>query len=1779
MIKKRWRVFLALTFVFLVVGIAMGVAERDFSVRAFTPRGTIEGRAQIKATFSSEVVSADDVGRVLDIAEMPFIFTPQMYGEGKWSDAKTFVFSPNSGRLPPATQYTALANPWLRDLEGRLLTGAKSFSFNTAPLKFIGAVQTNFEMDARRVYYELSFSMPVSPSRLVGYMRLTNRSGETLNYSLRQGQTADKVIMMVEYFSAFAELTVAKGFPPLNGTLGLEKDAKVRLSPTLGMTILDANIDSGARTTSIIIQTNATVDFARAESFIEVAPDVKYTIEPHRYGFALTGDFKPQDRVTVTIKKGFPSLEGPVLDNNWTRAFIFPDKQPQVVLDTKGRVITPNGSLRIPVESVNIDKIGVQVWKLYENNIPIAMRNEWEYFPVDLSKMIFNKNYAVAGKPNETTRRALDLQPVISGDKGVFLVVARNEDGGWSESRAVLNVTDLGVTAKVGPGSVFAWVNSIQTGEPVYGAKVTFWSWENQPVAEAMTDIRGVAAAELLDGEASRPVLATITKGNDTAFVRLNNGLYGGRDDIDTTGQAWLFRGYSAFCYLPRDIFRPGETVPFRAVIRDVNNAAPKSFPLTVKFYAPTGKLWSEQTVKLTDEGTFAADAEFAADVPVGMWHARLFAPGVDEPVGYKEFWIEEFAAPRLFVEASVDKERIVGTDSATLSISSRHAFGAAAADLPWEAQQTVQTKTFQPKGWQEYSFYDAEMANSFNPESDLIGSGKLDAAGEADAKINSRAWPVPSMAQISARAGVMEEGGRWVYKTSAIDWFPREVMVGIAISGEADTGKPFNFGAAAVDIDGKAANVKNLEYKVFRKVTQSVRYQANGQQQSRTQTELVERASGEIALKDGKGTASFTPSQPGQYLLRVEDAKSGARASYNVYVYEPYSEDGADDTPETNLPNRVELTMNKKEYKVGEAVRVKVKAPFAGQVLLSIETYKQVHRVTRNMGSNEEIEIAFRANEFMLPNAWVTAQVVRHSDDVERGGQHRAYGAAPLMMDNSAAKYSVKIEEIGVIEPGPLNVSLTVTDANGKGAAAEVMLMLVDETVLGLTGWQRPDPWGFFTDRRGLGMETYDLYGAIISPEDMETPLLVPGGGGYDEMARTAKQSLNPVQAQRFRILSLTQSVKTASNGKATASFVVPEFAGTARLTAVAVSAKAMGSGETPVRINRDIVLEPSLPRVLAPKDVLTAPLTVFNMADKEIETKITIKTSGPIKLDGETAFSLKIKAGQNISRELTFTGTGYGVARATFTAEWKGGKIEDTIELPVRPAAPRVSITSAETIDPGKGYTFNLAADWFPGTKSGRVMLSVMPEISASNITKFLITYPYGCLEQTVSSAWPLLVMPELVSAIDPELATKEALSGSLKLRLQKVIGLQNFDGGFSRWRGQGWSHAWDSIYATHLLIEAKKRGENVSQQSIDLALSYVRRQLSTAPPNDSAQAWSETLTRRAYACYVLALSGEKQLGWMSSLLDRQKELTPSARMMLAAAYGEAGEKQTASSLLSKTLDTIRPEPGGNDVYDSNLRNKALSLLAGSHVDPLSAGTTSAAYSLLNAFKAARYYNTQEGGFTVLALARYFNAQPAAKGKPEGQIKDASGKIVAELSEKIRIVSADIGSASGFAVKNSGKARLFAALTVAGVPTKPVAPVDNGITLRQTLRDRTGKEITGSVTRGEALTATVDITPTAGTLRNVIVAIPLPAGLEIENPRLTGGEGELPYNARVELRDDRVLLFIDIISKPMKWRYSLRPVTAGKFVVPQISAECMYDPAVQSISGGGTLEIRNAE
>ena len=1758
----------AVIFLFFGVLPAPGVGEKEFLIKNLSPQGEVRGRVEIKAVFNRAAAPENRIGIPLSSDEIPLIFAPSIPGTGKWIDDSTFVYYPKAGMLNKATSYTAVAKAGLRDKEGLLLSGKQTFLFNTAPPVFIGAKQIDFDLERETTSYELEFSLPVSPARLRGYAEVKDISGKPVEYQIVQGPASRKIRMNVitPEGSKNIRLNITVGLPAETGNLGLTKGVSANLDKTRSMEIRDTNAHSNIHNGEIYIETTAPVDFSKAGSFIELSPESTYTIEPRDRGFAVVGPFNPQDRVRLIIRKGFPALGGNPLGLDWERTFLFPEKQPEIRFTAPGRILSPSGSMRVPIETVNMDTVQILVWKLFENNIPIGMRSPWSEYPIDLSSMLANKEYKVHGGLNRNVRSALDLKSLLGNEKGIFLLVAQNNSGEWTESRQVVNVTDIGTTVKTGPDSALFWINSVSTGEPLNGAEVTMWSWSNQPVAKGQTDSKGLLELKYNNEGELNPVLATIKKGSDITFIRFDNGLYGGKEIFDTNGDPWTYKGYSAYCYTPRDIFRPGENVHLAAVVRDSKNTFSKPFPINIKVFNPKGNLSFSHTETLTKEGTISRNffISIPADAPVGTWSVKIYVPGKDEPIGQKEFFVEEFAAPRLFVEAEASPNILIGKGSAEFSVSSRYVFGSPASGLPWEAEMATEEREFSHKNWKGFVFKDYEK--KYQPESQSLGSGKLDQDGRTKFSLTLRNLTSASCLDILVGTSVFEEGGRRVTKTAVLRWYPSEVLIGISLpEGGFSPNRPFDFSLAAVKPDGSPSPSKTIKYSLFRVVEQRVSYEKDGRTEARLQEELLPRGEGESKLSSGKGSGRVTPTEAGKYLLRAVDPSNGSRASLWLYVYgneSSLSGEGAD---------RVEITTNKDKYKRGEKALVKVRSPFQGKLLIGVETFHVVHSSLHNIKKGET-EISFTVTDEMAPNAWITAQVIASGNNAEE--RLRTYGVGLLSVDNSDKKLDVEIGVPGKIKPGKNDFHLTVRDNHGRGKEAEVTVMLVDEAILGLTGYITPNPWGHFTSKKMLGVETYDVYDSIIKTEDGSSPLLKPGGGGPSEMM-LKNSNLSPVQVKRFKMLSLTKRVRSNSKGECDFSFVVPDFAGKARLTAVAVTSAESGASSVKFDIGREIVLEPSLPRFLAPKDVITVPCQLFNRSTKTVQVGLDVNTKGPLEIRGVKNFTVSLKPNSEHAFQLSFAATGTGPASAIFTAKWEKERIETVLDIPVRPASPKITESLSEIIEPRKEKEIKIPGDWFDGTMNGTITLSAMASAGLQDIARFLTTYPHGCMEQTVSSAWPLLLQRDLTESYGNSPTDIVAIKNSLEPRMRKIMGLQNYDGGFIRWQGESWSQPWDSIYGTHFLVEAKREGMRIQQEGLNEALKYVRRQLSVEPSDTNNEiVWRQALSRRAYSCYVLALAGEPPLGWMESLRDKRDSLDASGRLFLAASYAVSGQKAEAEKMIGPSSRPGKTISKGNENYDSDLRNQALDLLVRVHIDPASAASASSSSNLLGSLRKERYLNTQEGAFAMLALSKFFKAQPPS-GNPSGELFSGQ-KSLGSVDSKKRTVSASLNRNTSFRVVNKGSSRLFVAWSVEGIPLSKIKNRDNGIEIRGSLTDRAGKPVSRKIERGAALISTITIKPLAKDLRNVTVIIPLPAGLEIENSRYSEGGDALPPFVRAEARDDRLLLYIERLEKKLDWKFVLRAVTAGTFDVPQISSECMYDPAVSSVSGGGRIEIR---
>lgn len=1750
-----------LTFVILVLFLVSGHlwAAEDFVVTDFKPQGSIEERAPlITVVFSAPVTPSET---------WPLSIYPAIPAEGTWNDPQTFTLKLIKP-LSSATQYTVEMKEDLRDEKGRLLAGRHSFRFQTPSLTFVECRQIDLTEDGLATL-ELLFSAPISPIRIRGFATLKDSYGRMVPYAVSGEHPSTSITLTTRPFDGNELLlSIASGLTSEAGPLGLEKpiEQKILLSSVLAVRG-SWNYLQGPNRGSIMIQTSSPIDMAKASNFISLEPKIPFTVNPEYNGFTIDGPFQPRQRYVLTLKKELSTRTGSQLGEEFKKAFVFSDVEPSIAFPTGGMFLSPAEDSRIPLETVNIDEVEMSLWRLYENNIPYAVMTGINSVPRELSNLTAQKKAKIQGTPNIAERRAIDLRELAKDEKGVFLLTARNTaPNTWQEAQQVVALTDIGIMARTYSEGIMVWANSIRKLEALVKAEVRVYSRSNQLIAEGKTGRDGIFMLHRTApwNDELRPFLITVEKDGDMSFLPLDRNVVAD-NGFDISGRPYLRKGYEAFCFAPRNIFRPGETAQFKAIVRNGAHQAPSSFPLLLTITSSHGKELSRSTAKLSQEGTLLYSWEIPENIMTGAYQLALLMPGNEKtPLGTMTFYVEEFAPPRLEVLIEESVKALKPEEELLLSFSSRYLFGAPASDLPWEGEVRAVSSSFAHPKWKAYIFGDPEKKSE--PVNEFIGQGNLDETGKGSLSYKARGELIaPSVLNFLFTIRVREEGGRWVPQTVSIPCYPAPYMIGIEKSKDAPLPqKPYEIRVAAVIPDGTPAPLHSLTVSVSKIMKHYTLKRYADQTRMEEQEEIGTPEVKEVALSQGIGLFTFTPQEPGEYLLQFEDQETGSSASTRLQVWYSFGS-GEGGSP---LIDRVIISTDKEKYVPGETATVNIQSPFQGLLLFTVDTDRQLIRKIEEMKSGET-SLKVKITEDMVPNAYCTAWVIRSvSDkDYDAWGAHRALGTIPLFVDKPESHLSVSIESPQEIEPGSrLPVTVWLKDFKQRPVEGYVALALVDEGILGLTGYETPAPDTFFLGKRELSAFTNDMYDQLMPLESRKTPLLHPSGGDSAEAMYDAAMGglLSPLLTGRsFTILSLFEGeAGTNHEGKAVIDLDIPEFSGKGRLMAVAVAGSAFGSFAQSVVIQRDIVVEPSLPRAVAPGDHFIMPVTLFSQGDVEQKVTLRVKEVQGMTIDDNKVVTLSVPAKGRISTAMPVTaGAKAGTGSLDIEAQWGEKSFTLSKEITIRPPYPKITTTQSGVITEEGDHTLPVSGGWFSGTQKGTLILSALPTANLTGAFNFVHYYPYSCLEQTVSRGWPLLVMPNLAKHIDPLLSSKKEVEKQLESILRRLGNLQLFDGSFVSWSGEGIPHLWGSVYASHFLVETAKKNIPLPEGLLEGALSYLRQILSL-----SDEEGPEKLAVRAYASYVLTLNGEPPLGWMEHLKGHRQAMTDSGRIFLAGAYSLYQKNTAPLKELGQVLFSTEEGVGG-PTYELYWRNKALLLLMWNALDPLAPETIALASELTEQLYKETWETTQENALVLLALGRYMESTLPLQKKPfTAEVFLSEGSPLAKISEKEEIALPLDAVSHDLILRLKGEGPLYYGLSLSGVPEAAVEAYNKGIEVRRV--------VNSSASLGQKLSVELYVTPLAPTTTLVLSDL-LPGGLEIES---TGEIYYMPADGgeiRAEKRDDRLILFITNLKGPLIYRYTTRAVTRGTFALPPVSVEDMYNPGIRSLSHGGTLTI----
>ncbi|MEP7279795.1 MAG: MG2 domain-containing protein [Bacteroidota bacterium] len=1726
-------------------------------------------------------------------------FEPVIPGRFRWEHGDELVFSP-SRPLKAATTYKATLNSEiLRYSKFSSIEKGANILFSTAGLKLENTNATwvipdeNTKTAVPQV--DLYFNYPVNAAVLNDKLTVTV-DGKPVAYSIQSVSANDKITLRItglvtEDRDYNLVINLANGIVPEGGT-NATKD-KIETSTIIPspftLTVNDINADHDGSSGTITIRTSQQVVAENLASFIKIEPAVKFSAMVTDDGFAISGDgFDASKSYALTLLKGLRGKIGGTMKEVYHNNFTFGKMEPAISFVNRQAVyLAGQGAKNIAVKLVNVARIKVIVSKIYENNLLAAQRSGYypretdnkneEYYDGNsdavAGDVIYEKEIDTKTLPKSGSARIFNfnIDDRLPEFKGIYHLKIKSAEDNWVSDSRFISLSDFGLIAKEGADKILVFVNSIKTALPVNGVNVAAYGGNNQLLGTGSTGADGVATINYSKKEFAgfRPAMIIAKTETDFSYLPFSSTRVN-MSRFEVGGKHSNTTGLDAFIYAERDIYRPGENIYFSVVLRDRHWKSPGELPVKLKFLMPNGKELKTFRKTLNEQGSLEGSVNITAAAITGSYSLEVYN-GNDVLLGTQNFRVEEFVPDRIEVSAKLDKESLVAGEQAKLSINAVNFFGPPAANRNYECEIQVKQKSFSPKKYERYDFSIANPGVSFDKE---LKEGKTDEEGNATEKFLAKeAYKNEGMLQASFYTTVFDETGRPVSQNTSADIYTQPVFFGVGDDGwwYYPLNQPVRFSLLAlnkneqlVTASAKVEVIKHEYRTVLTKRGEYFRYES--------QKEDKLAASSLITVSGETTQFAFTPRSAGDYELRVYLPGANSYVKKEFYSYGAWGNDN--NSFEVSTEGNIDISTDKSAYQAGESAKVLFKTPFSGKMLVTMETDQVISYQYVNVdGRQASLDLKVTADQ--LPNVYITATLIK-PHDVSELPLTVAHGYTSIMVEEKSRKMDVQLVAQTAVR------SRTHQKVTVKAAAGSfITLAAVDNGVLQVSGFETPNPYGYFYAKRALEVDGFDMY-PLLFPE-IRARLSSTGGDGDLE---TSKRS-NPMPNKRIKILSYWSGiVKADAGGKANFEFDVPAFSGEIRLMAVAYKNESFGSTATGMKVADPIVLSTALPRFLSPGDTVTVPLTITNTTNKRTTAEASLNATSPLQVVGVMQQSVDLKANseaRTIFKVVASRAISTGIIRAT--VKGMGEIFSDETDITVRPVSTLQKITGGGVIAGNRSAKITIGLrDFIPGSSDYKLVVSRSPALQLANQFAYLVEYPYGCTEQAVSAAFPQLYYGDLADLLSTGKASKVSANSNIQEAIRKIKLRQLYNGGITLWDGAGTEHWWASVYAAHFLIEAQRAGYDVDNGLLQTLLSYLNNKLRSRETityyyNQSAQK-KIAPKEVAYSLYVLAVAGRPNVSVMNYYKANPALLALDSRYLLSAAYAVAGDKARFRDLLPAAFSGEESVAQTGGSFYSDIRDESIALNVLIDVDPGNPQIGVMSNHVIQKLKQRRWYSTQECAFSFLAMGKL--ARAANKSTITATIT-ANGKTVGVLNGgNLQLQSKQLGS-NTVDISTKGNGNLYYWWQSRGISASgSYIEEDNYIKVRRRFYDRYGRVISGNTFKqNDLVIVQLKLEKSySGAVQNIVLTDLLPAGFEIENPRtkeLPGMEWikDADTPTAMDVRDDRINLFVDLYDNRQTYYYAVRAVSPGVYKMGPVSADAMYNGEYHSYNGAGVIRV----
>ena len=1259
----------------------------QFRVLSAGPASAVQKADRLTLVLNEPLAPPDRVGQPLD--RPPFAIQPAAAGHWQWGAPDKLEYLLDKPLLPGRTYYVKPSANLEAQL-GRQLAGTREFRFETDSLQLVSCRLGTLEPQV--VHVELTFNQPVGPDDLLRHLIVTDAVAASPNGPRAKLETSCLTNQVSERFvlraarpaSQRLHVLIAGKLTGFGAELALGKDFEQDLQAAThfalqGATVTPVKLEKDL---TVVLTFTNTLDSAQKLPEVTVSPSVEgLKVSRGKSELLLEGPFVCGKRYTASVAGTLLSADKQTLKEKATATFDVPDRLASLEFTESRGILSPQGNLLLDLKAVNIPGIQVGASRLYANNLVAHVRGGRAGQAEMTSRTLKPHTFKLDLPRNVPQTVAVDLRKLLQQPMGVYRVSASSTDEGWNDENAVITISDLGMTVKQHKEGYTAWVVSLRTGKPVENVKVSAITLNNQVLATTPTGPDGLTTLAVPpnhpDGKA---FLIVAEKDSDLSYVRLKDHPWDDEDYIGDRGRA-IPSTYDAMLYGDRGVYRPGETVHLTGIVRDAIGRIPPPMPLALRVERPDGKVVATMAIPpdTSGQGVFHADFTPPEDAQMGTYHFFVCLPGDKKPLGACQVLVEAFMPVRMEVKATAAKALYGPKESPEVEVSARYLFGLQAAELPAQVHGHYRGLNFTCAKYPDYVFDSNAGAKK---DALPVVQARTDAKGQFKATLQGP--NSPGFWQGSFVATVTETGGRSV--SSSFNFQVDEIgsHVGLRMPPGAIVGVAVPAGVEWVFVDsqGNEAKADALEWTLDRVEwdwvveLQGHLHHGDGPGDGRpvwkNQERLIPSGTGKLA-GGPSGKFDISCPEPGRYRLTVRDPLSGTATEHSFYASR-----GSDASTTVSKAEGLELVLDRKSYAPGGSAKVLVRAPFSGQLLLTLETDRLLEtRVVEMTGRQLELDLPVPPD--LRGGAFLTASLVRPVDpEAAKWLPHRAIGMVRLETDHSAARMGVSIVAPAKIEPGQ-KVSVTVkTDKSvDSKRPAVVHLWAVDEGILLTTGYRVPDAHRYFFMPRMLGVETFDLYQWLMPDYKRPAEVTRIGADGGDDSY--LRRSPVPMRAKASTVL-WNKTVPVDAEGQATVTLDVPKFTGELRLMAVAVDHDRYGAEKKALTVSSPLLVESSWPRFAAPGDRFKVPVKLFNTTAGQLNVSADLMAKGPISL------SLTPPASQPAREPATAAATApsgevSGIARSS-TRRWiySATRAAFSAEVTATPASQPTSVPVAE-------------------------------------------------------------------------------------------------------------------------------------------------------------------------------------------------------------------------------------------------------------------------------------------------------------------------------------------------------------------------------------------------------------------------------------------------------------------------------------------------------------------